>query len=491
MPSLSERDARYFASPHAPPPGETVILVHGTWANSASASPPWWDPSSEFVKNLDAALAARGSIARCWAPQPFEIERPKVFAWSGENSQSKRQAASVALAELLSWWEGTENFRYHIVAHSHGGNVVLGALDELARDPRRLGAVVFLGTPVLRFSRAPRVSFHVKRYGPGAVMATFLASSLWLAIAAGGMVRLMAMIVGVVLVLTLFLEFGGLAINDPLPKRRRSSRYGSGQPYAYVFDSDEAIAGLSRTIQAMAKPRDLIQQLMASRPGRRYVLEPWAPNDEIRLLNTWPTLTLKGMRDTWGGRTRNSPRELVFMSVLVIASVIGVVPYLVIYTWQILAKLRLSLAARFKRWLLEYPGARIMGRVIKGAAVGADQGQFECLARLPPIVESAEVISDELQTKMRSTTRAALAQLGELLGARVFGLSYEDLLATADDSGGSVQLAHSQYYREREIIEGIAKHIYAHGWGDIPQFPRPGSTPSQQRAGDAAGGGDL
>jgi hypothetical protein len=45
--------------------------------------------------------------------------------------------------------------RYHIVAHSHGGNVVLHALRSLAVDPKNLGAVIYLGTPVLCFPRLP------------------------------------------------------------------------------------------------------------------------------------------------------------------------------------------------------------------------------------------------------------------------------------------------------------------------------------------------
>src|SRR5450432_1381962 len=65
-------------------------------------------------------------------------------------------------------------YRYHIVAHSHGGNVVLHALRSLTKDPKKLGAVIFLGTPVLCFSRLPswlnRSGLAMLLYGTGFVL---------------------------------------------------------------------------------------------------------------------------------------------------------------------------------------------------------------------------------------------------------------------------------------------------------------------------------
>ena len=65
------------------------------------------------------------------------------------------------------------------------------------------------------------------------------------------------------------------------------------------------------------------------------------------------------------------------------------------------------------------------------------------------------------------------ASPGSTLHVRPFDACASPLgLLGADES---VQLAHSQYYREAEIVKGIATHICAHGSGDIPQFPRPAS----------------
>ena len=361
--------------------------------------------------------------------------------------------------------------RYHIVAHSHGGNVVLGALDALAENPRRLGAVVFLGTPVLKFSSASSLFLRVQRYGPSAAIALGLVASLGGLIAAGGALRVAMLVLVAIFALTLLLEFGRLS-KEPLPKRRRSSLYGDGQPYAYTFDSDEAIAGLTRTVDAMKKPRELIEKLMPVSSARKYTLEPWVQKEGIEILNTWPVLTLRGLRHPWQGREHRWGR-LAFMPILTVVCIIGVAPYSLIFAYQASGRLWTSLTSKFRRWLLNHPGASVMGRVVTGAAVGADQGRFESISSLPPGVEAREVVSEELQTRMRATTRAALASAGEALGAQVFGLSYEDLAAKLAQSDASLQLAHSQYYREPEIIQGIAKHIRANGWGDIPEFPRP------------------
>jgi hypothetical protein len=289
-------------------------------------------------------------------------------------------------------------------------------------------------------------------------------------ISRGGAARIAATVVVAVFTLALFAEFARLW-KDPLPKRKRASLYGSGQPFAYVFDSDEAIAGLTRTVQAMKKPRELIEKLMPANSGRQYTAEPWEQKEAIEVLNTWPMLTLREMRHAWRDR-EGRWRRIRFMPVLAVVCVIGVLPYLLIFAWQSLGRLWSAVAAKFRRWLLNHPGASVMGRVVTGAAVGADQGRFQSVSTLPPNVEAREAISEDLQIKMKATTRAALAAVGQSLGVRVFGLSYEDLAGAEGD--GSVQLAHSQYYREPEIVKSIATHICAHEWGAIPQVPAVG-----------------
>jgi hypothetical protein len=123
--------------------GEPVLLIHGTWANSSSTNQGWWRPGSKFCSTLDAALERMACRARCWAPTRFVLDdRPPIFAWTGANRESERRTGSDALADLIGWLEKTRTV-YHIVAHSHGGNVVLGALRQVPKDPEHLGAVIF------------------------------------------------------------------------------------------------------------------------------------------------------------------------------------------------------------------------------------------------------------------------------------------------------------------------------------------------------------
>jgi hypothetical protein len=133
---------------------ETVIIVHGTWAAPDPDERRWYLPNDDrpcglpFIDNLDAALAARGSSARCWAH--CDPEHP-AFHWSGENSWIDRTLAASALADYVAKLR-TEGWHCHIVAHSHGGNVLIEALPHImtSLDSQQPQArLVTLGTPFL------------------------------------------------------------------------------------------------------------------------------------------------------------------------------------------------------------------------------------------------------------------------------------------------------------------------------------------------------
>ena len=92
-------------------PCVVITLVHGTFAPDA----PWTWPDS--------------ALRSLW---PGTSERPvcfSVFGWSGGNSHRDRVAASRELAEHLRALTTTYRAASHlVVAHSHGGNVALGAV---------------------------------------------------------------------------------------------------------------------------------------------------------------------------------------------------------------------------------------------------------------------------------------------------------------------------------------------------------------------------
>ncbi len=133
---------------------ETVIVVHGTWASPSSGERHWYqhpDPATgvdNFVSKLNRGLGRRGSRARCWA---HAIDHSDIFSWSGENSWIDRTRAAGALADYIDYL-GARGWLCHIIAHSHGGNVVAEALPALVRsnaELQHIGRIVTLGTPFI------------------------------------------------------------------------------------------------------------------------------------------------------------------------------------------------------------------------------------------------------------------------------------------------------------------------------------------------------
>src|SRR5215470_4899206 len=133
---------------------ETVIIVHGTYAALKSGVSRWYQPveglpaTEGFIAKLNDALQKRGSAARCWA---HCRQGEQGFHWSGDNSWVARTQAA---AELRSYVLNLRNEGWccHIVAHSHGGNVVLEALPQITTAipfTASLGKIVTLGTPFM------------------------------------------------------------------------------------------------------------------------------------------------------------------------------------------------------------------------------------------------------------------------------------------------------------------------------------------------------
>ena len=107
----------------------SVILVHGTFAKEAE----WTQPGSALFKYLAERLPA--SISS--------------YQWSGGNSYKARNSASKELAKrILEDSEARPEAIRVLIAHSHGGNVAIGALRELGKI-KLVDGLVCLGTPFL------------------------------------------------------------------------------------------------------------------------------------------------------------------------------------------------------------------------------------------------------------------------------------------------------------------------------------------------------
>lgn len=106
-------------------------LVHGTFAANA----PW---------TQDGSLLRRTLTNKLDDDVTFE-----VFPWSGENSFAARADAAEKLRALLDQAvESSPNDRHVVIAHSHGGNVALCAIEAEATG-RQIDAVICLATPFI------------------------------------------------------------------------------------------------------------------------------------------------------------------------------------------------------------------------------------------------------------------------------------------------------------------------------------------------------
>ena len=128
---------------------ETVIVLHGTYATDGE----WWRNGSEFCRKLDKVLEKLGSNARCWAGEECEN-----FLWSGANSEANRIIAADEIGRHLLISDAKN---VHMVAHSHGGNIPLKALDNC--DGENIRTVVCLGSPIFKY-RSKSMNFSIPNF---------------------------------------------------------------------------------------------------------------------------------------------------------------------------------------------------------------------------------------------------------------------------------------------------------------------------------------
>lgn len=131
------------------PPTFVVHTVHGTFARKAT----WIEPESTLCQTLRENLGWRARI--------------EPFRWSGRNSVNARaRAADEFRAHLAGTREAFPEAEHLVIAHSHGGNVVLMALDTEARAEQVLG-VVTLATPFLHAEDRSKSSEDLIDIGTG------------------------------------------------------------------------------------------------------------------------------------------------------------------------------------------------------------------------------------------------------------------------------------------------------------------------------------
>lgn len=490
----------------SPPVIEPVLLIHGTWANKADGTQPdWWHPGSEFCKYLDDALANAGSSARCWSG----VERPArpPFAWTGSNLEMHRLTAGQALAARLAAFENDARItRYHLVAHSHGGNVVLNALRELDAPPTKLGAVVFMGTPVLQFHHRGELD---SRWVALPMFAALLAAGVW----AYERWPDQQPITGFAMFSVAFAAVMELARGGRPGRRGDQDLYGSGRPHAFVFNTDEALNGLGNALGVVLSPGKFVNQFVSTKevapafkpeePPRRTLSDrlkhsgAYLAIDAIKTNSTaddpvWRTVQapqgpqvvegqrgLKLPRGT-GVSTGMSPGEsrvvavTKFISGITVASpwkealalvlwVCAVVPLMVIMLasgiYSLVMRVWYGVIGGGVFHIAKLLGKIAMPRLIGRAAFGSDAGRFISVESLPPGIAEAEPISAALQSEVDGV----LQTLGSAAGVSVLNaIAKRDsstIKAVVTEALSNPELVHSYYYQSPIVRDRIVELI--------------------------------
>ena len=114
-------------------PSYLVTLVHGTFAREAA----WTEASSTICAELHTRFS-----------ESIEFKR---FSWTGSNTHlARREAARRLAADLQNDLNAHPEAEHIVIAHSHGGNIALKALQLLKTKKVRtitLGTPFFLVTP--------------------------------------------------------------------------------------------------------------------------------------------------------------------------------------------------------------------------------------------------------------------------------------------------------------------------------------------------------
>lgn len=110
---------------------DIVYLVHGTFSPNAE----WIEPNSPLAVRIKESL-----------PQNSAVHK---FVWDGRNSfRSRREAANHLSDQINNFLDTYASGKVHIVAHSHGGNIALLAVQQIVQNDR-IASLCTIGTPFI------------------------------------------------------------------------------------------------------------------------------------------------------------------------------------------------------------------------------------------------------------------------------------------------------------------------------------------------------
>ena len=108
-----------------------VLIIHGTFSAPRPGTPTWYqpDPPATFCRELQDCLSAETSDFADAVWRDYDLTQ---FSWSGENEHFARLSAAFSFAQLCERLVKVQpHARIHVIAHSHGGNVLLQAIERL------------------------------------------------------------------------------------------------------------------------------------------------------------------------------------------------------------------------------------------------------------------------------------------------------------------------------------------------------------------------
>lgn len=495
----------------APPPvplRETVLVVHGTFAQPwvPAGGPNWWMPGGSFCVALDDALSRRGSAARTW--HHLRTTR-QPFRWSSANSERARRRAGFALLDALHALEADPAIdKVHLVAHSHGGNVVLSALRSTTASLPKLGQLVFMGVPFVSCDDdLHRPSLHVGLLSALLIAASVLGAAAWWMDEYGRIAALSLL----VLLTTMGVHY---LLDYARRQRTRGHVLSRLHGHVFAFDSDEARRGLDACVELRARQPEIMQMMAADAPPATSAEPPlrdaeqpfryphaflrWLGRQdahaELRDLRDEDVPTSLGMPSPrtptsatgqvlrWmdqalqflpvggigagapAGQARRFLRGLVSLLALALSPLIAIGDRLDDARAWVIARLR----RRAVRMGLNAAVGMALGDDMRGARVQGIHPLPKDLACRRYDVPGA--LRDAVTARADRSASAFTAAVWSRFGMQgLFELAgHVRTLFTADD------LVHAQYYRETELTEQIAD-LVAHGHCDWPCVEVPGA----------------
>jgi len=128
-------------------PHEIFIIIPGTWALKEK----WFKIGGQFFEKLNTTAKKQNKHA-IW------------FRWLTYNDELSRQKGAQELAHFLSCFQYETIL--HLVAHSHGTNIALGACQLLAKNcpKRKINTLIALGAPIYEEVYSPNMQIIKRIY---------------------------------------------------------------------------------------------------------------------------------------------------------------------------------------------------------------------------------------------------------------------------------------------------------------------------------------